>query len=217
MNRSDNVMLGCWLVATALAANMAGGCASSTTADKPSVPLEAQLVDEGAGQLSHRARSDGRIYLYDARDRAVMDNRSLRRGQEYVAIPNENKALVDDKRVLDKDLKREHPHRLYFLADDQGDRDTSEPDDRSLVRGRIPNDAVRVIDGAGRLTYTAREDGRAYIYDEDVDRVILERDLLRHEQLVLDPDEDSITVNGEKVFKGNLERKHSHRIYFERD
>ncbi len=177
------------------------------------IPRDARKVAEGSGELSYTARTDGRVYLYDIDDRVAIDNRALRRDERYSANPDQNRIQIDDKKVSEQDLKRKHNHRIYFQSNDrrdQDDRDTSGAD-------RLPRDAKRVADGAGEITYRSPGRGRIYIYDADDQRVLLSRDIHDGQTVLVDPERDRVLIDGKKVYDDNLERKHTHRIYFEKD
>jgi len=38
----------------------------------------------------------------------------VRAGQEYVLMPGANYALLDGRKVVEKNMKRGHAYRLYF-------------------------------------------------------------------------------------------------------
>src|SRR4051812_28556289 len=62
--------------------------------------------------------------------------------------------------------------------------------DNRYTTASIPDDANVVDEGTGRITYTARRDGRVYLYDLD-DRVVLDsRSLRRDQQYAVMPDDN---------------------------
>ncbi len=103
--------------------------------------------------------------------------------------------------------------------DDEYDRDR---DDRSRDRRDdaygVPRGAVVVEEGDGStLKHKPAHPGRAYLYDVDDDRVVYDVRLRRDEALVIDPDADSIKVDGVRDAKVNLRAKHRYRLYYLRD
>lgn len=210
------------LIGLALITQIGASCTNTdTTGDRDnrddlgntnSIPRDARKVAEGAGQLAFAARSDGRVYLYDIDDRVVIDNRALRRDERYSVDPDQNRILIDDRRVSDQDLKRKHNHRIYFLPNDRRDRD-----DWRGSTDRLPRDARNVATGTGQVSYRARDRGRVYVYDADDQRVLFVRDIRDGQEIVVDPENDRVLIDGKKVYDNNLERKHTHRIYFEKD
>lgn len=178
-----------------------------------SIPRDAGKVAEGSGELSYAARSDGRVYLYDINDRTVVDNRLLRRDETYTANADQNRILIDRRKVSEQDLKRKHNYRIYFLSTNRRDRDVRD----SLSTDRLPRDAKKVASGTGEITRRVRDRGRIYVYDADNERVLLARDVHDGQTVLVDPGKDRVLIDGKKVYDNNLERKHTHRIYFEKD
>ena len=215
MNTHTLTLYAILLAPPLIGTQLGNGCTSSPTKETPDrdtldarVPRDAREVREGTGELSYLARTPGRIYLYDVEDHALVKSWSLRRNQEFILVPNENRATIDGRVVYDEDLKKKHAHRLYFLPDD---RSELEHDDR------VPRGAVRVADGGGKLTWQARDDGRLIIYDENDDRVVLERPIRNRQEVLVDPEKDLIEVDGRRAYDGNLVKDHSHRIYFQKE
>lgn len=101
-----------------------GGCNISDSGDSGrhedrelSVPKKAEIVAEGRGDLSYKARRDGVIYVYDYDDTATLFRQRIREGQRLTVSPEQNAATLDGKKVYDQDLKKKHIHRLYFEKD----------------------------------------------------------------------------------------------------
>lgn len=181
-------------------------------ANSISVPRDARKVTEGTGELAYLARTDGRVYLYDINDKTVVDNRTLRCDERYSVNPDQNRILIDKKKVSEQDLKRKHDHRIYFLPND-----ASSDDRDALDTDRLPRSAKSVATGTGEITYRVRDHGRVYVYDADNERVLLAREVHEGQTVLVDPGKDRVLVDGKKVYDNNLERKHTHRIYFEKD
>ena len=177
-----------------------------------SIPRDARKVAEGTGELAYSAHSDGRVYLYDIDDRVVVDNRALRRDERYAADPDQNRIQIDSKKVSNQDLKRKHNHRIYFLA-----KDSHASDDRDSLGTQLPRNAKSVATGAGEITYRVPSHGRIYIYDAGNERVLMSREVHDGQTVLVDPERDRVLIDGKKVYDNNLERKHTHRIYFEKD
>jgi hypothetical protein len=174
------------------------------------IPRDARVAAEGSGQLSYAPRSDGRVYLYDLTDRTVLDSRPIRRDETYAVDPDANKIQLDRRTVSQRDLKRKHDHRIYFQS-------TERSDDGTLSTDRLPRDAKSVATGTAEISYRVRDRGRIYIYDADAERVLLAREVYEGQTVLVDPAQDRVLIDGKKVYDRNLERKHTHRIYFERN
>jgi len=118
---------------------------------------------------------------------------------------------LDDRKVYEKDIKRKHQHQIYFQStDDRGDGS-------ARGAGDVPHSATRVASGTGELTYRTKNSGHIYVVDEDVNRIVYDHSVREDQEIVVRPDDDRISVDGRNVFNGNLEHKHSHRIYFDRE
>lgn len=209
------------LVSLMLITQIGASCTSTDTTNDDrddldssvSIPRDARKVGEGSGRLSYSPRSAGRIYLYDIDDRTVIDNRELRRDELYAVSPDQNRIEVDGRAVSKEDLKRKHNHRLYFRSDDRRDRDDSD----TLSTDRLPRNAKSVANGAGEIRYKVRDRGRVFIYDVENERVLMSREVHPDQVVQVDPERDRVLIDGKKVYDRNLERKHAHRIYFEKD
>src|SRR4051794_33485294 len=222
LRRTAFVLLAC-SAAVVLSTQLGAGCTNTDTnsdsrTEQAAIPHNARVVDNGVGPLSYTARNDGHVWLYDQDDRTVLDSRRIKRGQQYRVMPDDNRVTLDDKKVYDQDLKRKHAHRIYFQSSDtsssSSDRDTL---DRSDSGSDVPRSAPRVAAGSGELTYRAKNNGHVYIVDEDNNRLVYDRAIHDGQEIVVQPDDDRIRIDGHNAFTGNLEHKHSHRIYFDRD
>jgi hypothetical protein len=210
------VLCGAVVLSTQLGAGCTQTDTSSERSDTLSIPHSARVVDEGVGELSYVARSNGRVWLYDQDDKTVLDARRIEHGQEYRVFPEQNRVTLDNHKVYDQDIKRKHAHRIYFQSS-SGSNDTLGGDGLNL-----PSSAKLVTSGHGgengaRLSYRARDRGHVYIVDRDDKRVVLDRAVHEGDEVVISTGDDRITINGRSVYDGNLERRHAHEIYFDKD
>ena len=79
------------------------------------VPKSAELVAQGRGELSHKARLDGRIWLYDATAEKGLFTTPVRRGQRFTIDPSEDRAALDGTDVFEGDMQTRNEHRIYYL------------------------------------------------------------------------------------------------------
>lgn len=199
---------------TALLLITVAGCGSSKPEDPErgvntvSIPDDAKTVDEGIGTLKYTAREDGRIFVMDMIDRAAIFDYHLNQGQDFELIPDRNRATVEGKKVYDKDLKRQHAHRLYFLSDERHHRGQS---------SGLPPNSKMVTSGKGEVAYRATADGRAYVYDSDDQRVIVHTHLRDGQNIVVTPGQNKIAVDGRQITGTDMSPKNEIRIYFEND
>ena len=104
------------------------GCSSEPKAEQ--VPPRAQLLVQGDQQLSYTAQRDGEIYVYDANDRTLLYSGQIEKGQTIAIDPDEDKIMVDNRLVQEKDIHAGNRHRIYF----QEDRTARRDDDRVIER-----------------------------------------------------------------------------------
>ena len=115
---------------------------------------------------------------------------------------------------------------LGLSGGDDDDRDRSDDDvvvsrdtDRREL-DEIPTGADRIEAVKGReFSYEFKDDGRVYIYDREDDKLVYEGNVRDGERLVIDPQEDKLTVDGDPVGDRdlNLRAAHEYQIYFDRE
>ena len=71
----------------------------------------------GTREAAYTAERDGRIYVYDVDDGAVVYSSRLYSNEQFVLDPDDNVATINGRTVLDKDLKATHRFRLYYAVD----------------------------------------------------------------------------------------------------
>ena len=88
------------------------------------IPKGARRLDSAPGttEMAYDARRDTTVYVYDVDSDKIVYTGALRSGDRFVLDPNDNIALINGKKVLDKDLKSRHVFRLYVLDDRDRDR-----------------------------------------------------------------------------------------------
>jgi hypothetical protein len=113
---------------------------SADSAD--AVPSSAKLVKRDFGDLTFRAPDDGTIWVVQSSDDRVIYRKALRRGDEFRLEPNRNRASLNDKTVIDKDVKSGIRHRIYFESDYRrsGDSEWDLASDRARDRDRDMGD-----------------------------------------------------------------------------
>ena len=158
------------------------GCSSEPKAEQ--VPPGAQLLLQGDRQLAYTAQRDGTVFVYDASDETLLYSGQIEKGQTIAIDPDEDKIMLDNRLVLEKDIHAGNRHRIYF----QEDRTASRDDARVIERST----EVREVRPAGdRL-------------DRDTDRVrVRDADTIRREEkrtVETDGDGD-VTVKKETTIK----------------
>lgn len=79
------------------------------------VPREARILERGRGELSTRVNGRGMVYLYDVNDERVVWSGTVRDGERVTIDPENDRASVDGRLVYDRNLERNHEHRIYFV------------------------------------------------------------------------------------------------------
>ncbi len=130
------------------------GCSSEPKAEQ--VPAGAQLLVQGDRQLSYTAQRDGNVYVYDASDNTLLYSGLIEKGQSISIDPEEDKIMVDNKLVLEKDIHAGNRHRIYF----QEDRNTSRDDARVIERSTEVRTTDGGIDRRDRDSDTIRREER---------------------------------------------------------
>jgi hypothetical protein len=92
-------------------------------------------------------------------------------------------------------------------------------DDREERQGPVvPNSARLAAEGRGDLSYKAKRDGYVYVVDRRDKKLIAQMPLDEGEELLIAPYRNVIEVDGKRVKRiKDLDNKHIHEIYFERD
>jgi len=140
------------------------GCSSEPKAEQ--VPPGAQLLVQGDQQLSYSAQRDGTIYVYDANDRTLIYSGQIEKGQTIAIDPDEDKVMVDNKLVLEKDIHAGNRHRIYFQEDRTASRDDARVIERSTEVREVRPAGDRVIVNDGD---TVREERKTVKTDPDGD------------------------------------------------
>ena len=86
-----------------------------TTSTNVRIPKDAELVSQGRGELSHKARLDGRIWLRDATAERDLFTTPVRRGQRFTIAPGEDRASLDGADVFEGNMQTRNEHQIYYL------------------------------------------------------------------------------------------------------
>lgn len=196
--------------------------------DPYGVPRDAKVVLEQNGELRYTVPADGKIYLLDVRSEKVMDSRNIRRGQEYVVNPKDQKVWVDNERVADPALDKNHTYRVLF-ADPKQDRDHYDTrddrrgdrrdDDRAAKNGLptsgVPDTAKLVKEGRrDDLSWVATDNGTVYLYDATGSKLIEMFNVRRGQRLTVSPSNGVASLEGNEVMRRPMGTKSTYRLLF---
>lgn len=203
------------------ALSLGGSCASSNGGGyehddhygsdyKPNrIPRNADLVREGSGKVKWTADLDGSIYIYDVQDDHIVYTGPVRRSQEIVVVPDDDKIYVAERVVYNQNLRRNGVHQVYFARErkgNEGDRPQG---------GGLPHNAQRIERGRGDLAiHAASRDGTVYVYDEDDRRVLYSAELRRGNSFQIFTAKDYVNINSKRAASVRFERGHTHGLYF---
>jgi hypothetical protein len=196
---------------------------STETLDRDSgIPRSARLVDEDTTEVSYTAKSDGRIYLFDATDGRLRHNMNLREGDKYVADGDDDEITVNG-RATEVSLEKANKYRLYFDASrdvDRNDRNDRNSDrvDRN-EKGRVPDTATVVASGRGsrELSYRARDEGTLYLYDSTNDKLVNTFNVESGQTLVVSAEDGKAVLDGKTITRDlNTSGRSEYKLLFDR-
>lgn len=174
------------------------------------IPRSADLVERDTGKIKFRAPSVGRIWIADHDKRRQIVAAQVRRGDNVVIEPDKDRIKVNDEIIYDRNLERKHVHDIFFRHDRNADHDA----DGGNTYDGIPTSARRVKSGVGTVKYEAQKDGRIYIGDDDRERQLVSKPVVKGDKIEIDSSRDSIKLNGESIYDRNLNSDNSHSIFF---
>lgn len=154
----------------------------------------------GLGKDSSRSRDDGRISRDDGR--VSRDDGVYSRGGRSSDRVGRNDR-VDDPILSGDTYRSGDSYRTGGTATSLGRLDD------------IPRTAVRVREGTDRLTYTADQAGRVYVYDPSADRIVYSGSVSSSDRVTMDPSSGSVLVNDRPVSSSRLSSGQKYRMYFE--
>ena len=90
---------------------------------------------------------------------------------------------------------------------------TVERHDRITTIG-VPVGAIEEKTGVGRLTWDAPKYGKVFVVDRDDETMVYQGPLHAGDHFVVDPDDNRIAANGQRLIQRRLKGSHRHTIYF---
>lgn len=101
-----------------------------------------------------------------------------------------------------------------LLGNDEDDNDSLSDRDTLSSRDKIPGGAKILDQGKGALRARTRAPGTLYLYDVDDQRIVWSGRVHSGQDFAVDPNNDRAVLDSDPVYRQNLERTHTHRIYF---
>ena len=135
-------------------------------------------------------------------------------GDSYGGDPYASRPADRSFSDYEEDAPPPPPQRAYEPAPVAADRDTDRDRDEPLV----PKTARLRTEGRGDLSFKSPRDGYVYVVDTRDRKLVYEGPLDEGETLLVAPFRNVIEVDGQRVKRvKELDNKHIHRIFFERD
>ncbi|MEO6434185.1 MAG: hypothetical protein ABIP55_00270 [Tepidisphaeraceae bacterium] len=116
-----STVLGCAIVAAA-------GCSSHERPD--AVPMSAQELGTGRGEVTFNAADSGTVYVVDGTRKDVIYTGKVNRGDLVKVDAQDNQVMVNNVTVTERDLLNDHRYNIYFERDRnamRGDRMADDP------------------------------------------------------------------------------------------
>lgn len=177
------------------------------------IPGRARVGAEGVGKIKYKAPSAGRIYVGDDELERQIVSVKVKRGDTIEVDADKDRVKKNDEVVFDRNLERRNAHTIYFLRDAGAD----EPDDGDDFGGGydgIPTSAKRAKSGGGVVRYQVTKEGRVWVGDDDREKMVLARAVVKGDIVEVDPAKDQVRLNGEVISDKNLERRNEHSVFF---
>lgn len=81
------------------------------------VPRTARLVDREFDEMTFRAPDDGTMWVVESTNDRVIYTDRVRRGDEFRLEPDRNRATLNGRTVVERDVKSGIRHRIFFESD----------------------------------------------------------------------------------------------------
>ena len=179
------------------------------------------MVREGTGKLKWEADLDGAIYVYDRDQDSIRYTGPVRRGDEIIVQPNDDKVMVAGRIVSQEDLRRDDYHQLYFTTNaNRSDRDRpsdnyrDDPRPRDVPGDDLPSGAVRLDRGDSVSISKAPRAGTALVYNEDAKKILNRTNLRKGAAFKVDASEGRLYVDGVAGSRVKIPRGHTLGLYF---
>jgi hypothetical protein len=154
---------------------LAVGCAKERHDD---IPQSARLMSENRGNIDFVAPDEGMVYVYDRSSGAMLYSGHIRNGEALRVEPRDDKITLNNRVVMDKQIRDNDDLKVFFQPDPGADvagsrvrrereRDADRLDRSSseiIVQPRTSSDTDRIRvksgpDADSRVTVQPGEDG----------------------------------------------------------
>jgi hypothetical protein len=190
--------------------------------DRPSsIPREARFMHETKGNLYWNAPEDGTVWVYSVDDNRIPFTGRMRRGQEVLVNPGDDRITLAGQRVYQGNLVREGQHQIWFDraggwggGSGGGGGGGGYPGGGGSG-GDLPRGAREVASGRGDIAlHEAPRDGTVYVYDNESRRVLYSTNVGRGNSFQIYPGQNAVNLNSERHAEVRLPRGRSYSLYF---
>jgi signal peptidase I len=192
------------------AAALAFGCASTRPGD---VPSSADAVGDGSSQVVYTSSHDGTIWVTDANNNSIVYSGYVHAGDVVTLDPDQNRLTLNGSTLSSNNINHDE-HRIYFL---EGEGMTPAPPVAPSSNVQRPNGVndQAILKGAGSnlVQFTVSNRGVVWVTDSANNLVLYSGRVAPGDQIVVDPDNNKLTINGNKVYGQDLNHN-NHQIFF---
>lgn len=171
------------------------------------------IITEGTGRLTWNADQNGDVYVYNARENRLVFNGPIRRGDQIVVEPGNDRILMNDRVVYQHNLEKDDRHQIAFER-----TYNNYPPGPGRGRGNGAGnyswyrDGVVITEGDDRLGWNCDQSGQVYVYDYGEDKLVWNGPIQRGQRIEVIPGQDRITIDGRNVYNQNLRKNARHQI-----
>ncbi|HEX8339726.1 MAG TPA: hypothetical protein VF624_02350 [Tepidisphaeraceae bacterium] len=211
--------------------------------DVPKIVREARKVEESKREAEYTIPEDGQVWLVDmtAGERPI-HSIELKKGMRYGFNTRDNAVQVNGKSGEAIDFNRDHTYAIFYVTEEardavNGGRRVRRDDDRGNTassadradredrrsrqtadRARVPDTAEVVAEGRNEeLSYEAKADGMAYLYNATDNKVIESWRLERGERITVSPRSNAIAIDQKTASRDiDLDKRSNYRLLFDR-
>ena len=93
------------------------GCAAGSPKGRAGIPVEAERVAEGKGELVYNATHGGEAYVLDDSNNKIIWSGLLRDGDALAIEPAGNRVRIGPQTVAEPNLDKDHRYTVYLRRD----------------------------------------------------------------------------------------------------
>ena len=158
---------------------VATGCAADRNED---IPATAKIVAQGEKELTYRAPTDGRVYVFDKSGQNVLYSGKVDRDQVVKVEAMRDKITIDGATVMDKQIRDHDAINIFFEPEARREAAVIEAGDRTVIRQTEvrteprSDGSITVRPEGDRLTVDGAKDSKVTIEQPNTDsKVTIER------------------------------------------